>query len=288
MNDKPAARRGIFLLVFILIVTALGIARCVNPSLTLSPIAGNAPEGQAKDSPSGREVQSPGPKAPAAAPVPDSIGRQSRHVDSLLLRPRARLTLLRPDGKPVKNRVTSVRRFETSFPDLNDVQLATAQRLGISHIENREEAVRRLKELVYVGDNPFYAVQPLHQSIPYLIPRAATLLNEIARAFNDSLVTKGYEPHKLLVTSVLRTKDDVSRLRRMNHNASENSCHQYGTTFDISYNRFLQINEDGSSEIRWVTVFKSILAEVLEDQRLGGTCYVKYEVKQSCFHITAR
>ena len=152
MNDKPAARRGTFLLVFILIVTALGIARCVNPSLTLSPIAGNAPEGQAKDSPSGREVQSPGPKAPAAAPVPDSIGRQSRHVDSLLLRPRARLTLLRPDGKPVKNRVTSVRRFETSFPDLNDVQLATAQRLGISHIENRDEAVRRLKELVYVGD----------------------------------------------------------------------------------------------------------------------------------------
>ena len=166
MNDKPAARRGTFLLVFILIVTALGIARCVNPSLTLSPIAGNAPEGQAKDSLSGREVLSAGPKAPAAAPVPDSIGRQSRHVDSLLLRPRARLTLLRPDGKPVKNRVTSVRRFETSFPDLNDVQLATAQRLGISHIENRDEAVRRLKELVYVGDNPFYAVQPLHSPYP--------------------------------------------------------------------------------------------------------------------------
>lgn len=288
MNDNPAARRGTFLLVFILIVTALGIARCANPSLTLSPIAGNAPEGQAKASLLGHEAASPNHTAPAPTHMPDSIGRQSRHVDSLLLRPRARLTLLRPDGKPVKNRVTSVRRFETSFPDLNDVQLATAQRLGIPHIENRDEAVRRLKELVYVGDNPFYTIQPLHQSIPYLVPRAATLLDEIARAFNDSLVTKGYEPHKLLVTSVLRTKDDVSRLRRMNHNASENSCHQYGTTFDISYNRFLQINEDGSSEIRWVTVFKSILAEVLEDQRLRGTCYVKYEVKQSCFHITAR
>lgn len=288
MNDKPTAYRGIFLLVFILTVTTLGIARCVNPSLTLAPVASDQPGEKAKASLLGHEAASPNHTAPAPTHMPDSIGRQSRHVDSLLLRPRARLTLLRPDGKPVKNRVTSVRRFETSFPDLNDIQLATAQRLGIPHIENRDEAVRRLKELVYVGDNPFYTIQPLHQSIPYLVPRAATLLDEIARAFNDSLVTKGYEPHKLLVTSVLRTKDDVSRLRRMNHNASENSCHQYGTTFDISYNRFLQINDDGSSEIRWVTVFKSILAEVLEDQRLMGTCYVKYEVKQSCFHITAR
>ena len=30
------------------------------------------------------------------------------------------------------------------------------------------------------------------------------------------------------------------------------------------------------------------LAEVLDDQRKMGTCYVKYEVHQSCFHITAR
>lgn len=196
--------------------------------------------------------------------------------------------VVKKDGSPVKNRVTSVPRFETSFPDLNDVQLATASRLGIPMIENRDEAHHRMKDLVYIADNPFYTVQRLHQSIPYLVPRAATLLNQIARAFNDSLATKGYPPHKLLITSVLRTKADVQKLRGFNSNASENSCHQYGTTFDISYNRFLEIEPDGKSNIRWVTVYKSILAEVLNDMREMGACYVKYEVNQSCFHVTAR
>jgi hypothetical protein len=30
------------------------------------------------------------------------------------------------------------------------------------------------------------------------------------------------------------------------------------------------------------------LAEVLNDMRKQGRCYIKYEVKQSCFHITTR
>jgi len=265
-------RRIYFLCAFALIVLALCIVKCVNPNITLPRLWEIPVISEAED----------------AFNVPDSITTQAARVDSLLLRPRRRLVLLRPDGTPVKNRVTSVPRFEDAFPDLNDVQLATASRIGIEQISNREEAHRRLKELVFIGDNPFYYVQPLRQSIPYLVPRAATLLSEISRAFNDSLVTKGYPPHKLVITSVLRTQEDVQRLRRHNSNASENSCHQFGTTFDITYNRFLQINPDGTDEIRWVTVFKSILAEVLDDQRKLGTCYVKFEHRQSCFHITAR
>jgi hypothetical protein len=31
-----------------------------------------------------------------------------------------------------------------------------------------------------------------------------------------------------------------------------------------------------------------VLAEVLRDAREAGHCYIKYEVKQGCFHITAR
>lgn len=265
-----------FIVAFAVIVAVLGITKCICPQLgELSPQPGKVVATlQAK------------PKASAT----DSIALQSAHVDSLLLKRRAPLRLLDASGKPVKNRVTSVVRFETSFPDLNDVQLATAQRLGVELIANRDEAVRCRNELVYIADNPFYTVQKLNNSSPYLVPRAATLLNTIARAFCDSLATKGYPLHKLIVTSVLRTQEDVQQLRKKNRNASENSCHQYGTTFDISYNRFLEIRDpkEGESEIRYVTVYKSILAEVLEDLRLAGTCYVKYEVHQSCFHITAR
>lgn len=276
MIQKFQIHRSHFLVGFAFIVMVLAIVKCVNPSVTqrvTSLIAHNVTT----------------TKQTAIAPN-DTIALHGRKVDSILLRKRAPLRLSKADGSPVKNRVTSVHRFETSFPDLNDIQLATARRLGVAQIKNREEAVKRQDELVYVGDCPFYTIQPLSHSIPYLTPRAATLLSEIGRAFIDSLATKGYPLHKLLVTSVLRTQDDVDRLRRVNHNASEQSCHQFGTTFDISYNRFLHIEdpEIGKSEIKWVTVFKSILAEVLEDQRLMGTCYVKYEYKQACFHITAR
>lgn len=220
----------------------------------------------------------------------NAIERHAAAVDTLLLRPRNPLVLTNAQGKRIKQRVTSVRNFRTSFPDLNDVQLTTAQRLGIPHIADRDEAARRKDALVYVGDNPFYEVQPLTHSIPYLIPRAATLLTEISRAFIDSLASKGYPFHKLVVTSVLRTQNDIQKLRRVNVNASENSCHQYGTTFDITYNRFVRVQDPDlpKQEPTWGVTLKSILAEVLEDQRQMGTCYVKYEHKQACFHITAR
>ena len=220
----------------------------------------------------------------------NAIERHAAAVDTLLLRPRKPLVLTNAQGKRIKQRVTSVRSFRTAFPDLNDVQLTTAQRLGIPHIADRDEAARRKDALVYVGDNPFYEVQPLTHSIPYLIPRAATLLTEISRAFIDSLASKGYPFHKLVVTSVLRTQNDIQKLRRVNVNASENSCHQYGTTFDITYNRFVRVQDPDlpKQEPTWGVTLKSILAEVLEDQRKMGTCYVKYEHKQACFHITAR
>ncbi|MDO5751376.1 MAG: DUF5715 family protein, partial [Rothia sp. (in: high G+C Gram-positive bacteria)] len=252
MKPKFCAKRSHFLYTFCALTALLGVVKCIHPKALFPDFIAKVPTAQ---------------RSSAFSQPLDSIAQQALHVDSLLLRARKPPILVGSDGKAVKNRVTSVPRFETSFPDLNDVQVATASRLGIEQIANREEARDRMKDLVYIGDNPFYSVLPLHQSIPYLVPRAATLLNEISRAFNDSLATKGYEPHKLLVTSVLRTKEDVQRLRRFNRNASENSCHQYGTTFDISYNRFLEIKEQGESDIRWVTVFKQILAEVLEDQR---------------------
>jgi hypothetical protein len=33
---------------------------------------------------------------------------------------------------------------------------------------------------------------------------------------------------------------------------------------------------------------KLVLSEVLRDMREANKCYVKYELKQGCFHITVR
>ena len=195
-------------------------------------------------------------------------------------------------GKVAPHRILSVRSYSDAFPDAQDVQIVAANKWGVKPVSNRADAERRKSELVYVGSNPYFFIEPLYQSIPYLVPRASNALQEIGRCFFDSLQVKGLPLHKIIVTSVLRTKEDVTRLRRHNGNATENSCHMYGTTFDIAYNRYLRVEENDSAYSKRRTVadvrLKQILSEVLNDQRHLGRCYVKYEVKQGCFHITVR
>ena len=142
-----------------------------------------------------------------------------------------------------KHRIWSVPSYKTAFPDTNSVQLAAARQWGVTPVANRADAEARKKELVYIASSPYYHVDRLRQSIPYLVPRAAVLLQDIGQAFFDSLYIKGVPLHRLIVTSVLRTQEDVSRLRGINGNATENSCHLYGTTFDICYNRYETVED---------------------------------------------
>lgn len=272
-RDRKEQNRYRFLMVFGMVVAVLFGIKLLFPEWTSRQIA-----------------HWTRPSAMVQVTAEDSVTLHSRAVDSLFLAPRKNPIWLTKDGKPVKNRVTSVPTFEEAFPDLNDMQLATASKVGIPSCQNREEATRHGSKLVFIGDSPYYIVKPLGHSIPYLVPRAATLLEEISRSFLDSLTTKGIPFHKLVVTSVLRTEDDVQRLRQHNGNASENSCHRFGTTFDISYNHYFRVQDpDLPPQVEtWAVTLKSVLAEVLRDQRQRGTCYVKYEVHQSCFHITAR
>ena len=191
---------------------------------------------------------------------------------------------------PAPHPILSVPSYDACFPDSNHVQLLSARRWGVSPVRDRSEAEARKKELVYAGCSPFYHVDPLRQSIPYLVPRAAILLQDIGRSFHDSLLVKGLPLQLFTVTSVLRTQADVARLRQYNVNATENSCHLFGTTFDISYTRFFPLQVPGGRRCRAVRddTLKYILSEVLRDTREAGRCHVKYEKKQKCFHITVR
>lgn len=194
------------------------------------------------------------------------------------------------DAEAHPHRIGSVTSYQTSFPDCNDVQLAAAQRWGVPPVANRDDAEHRKNELVYIDASPYYHVDPLRQSIPYLVPRAAILLQDIGSAFFDSLYVRGLPLHRVIVTSVLRTEEDVVRLRRFNGNATENSCHLYGTTIDICYNRYETVSDPDGPAQRAVRndTLKWVLAQVLRDMRVQERCYVKYEVKQGCFHLTVR
>jgi len=171
------------------------------------------------------------------------------------------------------------------------VQIVAARKWGVRRVKNREEAEHRRKELVYVGANPFYCIDKgMTHSIPYLVPRAANLLSDIARNYLDSLYVKGIPLHRIIVSSVLRTEQDVARLQRGNGNATTESCHLFGTTFDVCYNRYSTVSPPEGPQRRAVQsdTLKWVLSEVLRDIREEGRCYVKYEVKQGCFHITVR
>lgn len=133
--------------------------------------------------------------------------------------------------------------------------------------------------LQYIATNDLYAVDSLTHSVPYLIPGAAALLDTIGYNFLDSLAAKGLNPNKITVTSVLRTKDDVKRLRRRN-----------GTTFDVSWKRFQKVEDEDGRPLQDVSsdTLKLVLSEVLRDLKRAEKCYIKYELRQGCFHITTR
>ena len=196
---------------------------------------------------------------------------------------------------PIQNQAVRSRIFDVNFArefnDLNDVQLSVAQAIGVPPVADRDAAEHLKSKLVKLEDTDTYVVDSLTHSIPYLIPSAKELLDRIGRNFQDSLASKGLNPNKLVITSVLRTEADVKKLRSRNLNASENSAHRYGTTFDISYWNYVKIPEDRGRPYEDVPpeYLRATLSQVLKDiHDQPGTCYIKYERKQSCFHITVR
>ena len=257
---------------FVVVVLLLALVRLVFPSVAEPRLAKNEKE---QDS---AEVDSlKGMKKDELSAAPDTAmaGMASIFFDK--------------DGKEVKHRIFSVPHFGNTFPDQQDVQILAANQHGVAPVQNREEAEHSKGKLVYVGSNPFFYVDKLNNSIPYLVPKASVLLQDIGRAYFDSLQIKGIPLHKIIVTSILRTKDDVAKLRTRNGNATENSCHLYGTTFDICYNRYKQIQtKDQPRRQVQNDTLKWVFSEVLRDFREKNRCYIKYEVHQGCFHITVR
>ena len=176
--------------------------------------------------------------------------------------------------------------YSTEFADLNEAHLQTAKKVGLSRIPGSRNDVEK-SNLTEIVDNNYYVIDKLRYSIPYLTDRTAAELDAISKAFNDSLRNKQFPEYKLVVSSVLRTEEDIARLRRSgNPNASENSAHCYGTTFDISYTRYFR--EVETDEFMQPFELTKVLGEVLRDRRNAEKILVKYEKKEHCFHITVR
>lgn len=176
--------------------------------------------------------------------------------------------------------------YPDCFPDSNATQLRAAVENGVTPKTTREELLDdvRANRLTDISSSPYYCLEELTHSVPYLVPKAQMLVNTIGVNFIDSLHSKGLPLHLPVVTSVTRTDEDIRGLQRGNANSVSNSCHSYGTTVDITYNRFVPLG--GGEPTRYDETLKKVLAEVLFDLRARGRCYVKYEKRQACFHLT--
>lgn len=195
--------------------------------------------------------------------------------------------VLNRGNRPAKANTTAG-DFSSMFDDKNNAHLRSARQLGLKQpLKNRSEAEDIKEQLVRIGSNKHYKVDHLTHSIPYLTHGAANLVDIIGKNFQDSLKSKGLPAYNIIVTSVLRTQEDVKRLQQSgNPNASSNSAHCHATTVDITYARF-EKKEHGRKWAETETL-KNVLGEVLWDLKRQKKCYVKYEVKQRCFHITTR
>ncbi len=185
---------------------------------------------------------------------------------------------------PSPLRIRSAGPLARTFNDSNHVHFAHAKRLGIDPIHSLSQAYHTKRPLVHVETSKNILVDSLTHSMPFLVPEAAQLLDDIGSAFIDSLARRGARGYRVKVTSMLRTPSTVKRLRRVNRNATDSSTHQFGTTFDLSYTHF-----DAAPDAPFLTQehLKNMLAEVLLNMRDEGRCLVKYERHTSCFHVTA-
>jgi hypothetical protein len=181
-----------------------------------------------------------------------------------------------------------------NYKDLNKVHLRYAKANGIKGFKSDKEFRENIKkyisdgELVEIENSDYYVVDELTHSHPYLIPKAARLLDEIGKRFQAKLDEKKLKKSYFQITSLLRTGESQRRLGRSNTNASSNSSHLYGTTFDITYARvFRKPKLLKEAEVADGPAIK-LLSEAIGELRKEKRCVVVTERNERCFHITVK
>lgn len=158
--------------------------------------------------------------------------------------------------------------------------LEAAKSHGITHLKNKKALDKYVNKgkLVKVKQRGYgYRLDHFTHSYPYLVPKANSVLADIAREF-----VKQTGQNFFVVTSLTRTEADQNRLRKVNVNASSNdSSHSFGAAIDISYARFNNRREPNAK-------LEKELEKVLKQFQRSGKIYFVKERIHKCFHIIVR
>jgi len=178
------------------------------------------------------------------------------------------------------------------YRDFNAVHLKYAKRGGITPFKTNDDLEKGIGELLKTGnlveitDNSYYRVCDLTYSHPYLTPVAEQFLEDLGQRFQEKLDENRLPEYYFQISSLLRTKENQKRLSHSNRNASPNSSHMYGTTFDIPY--FTLVKRTLFWEEAEVTDGRAskLLSKAIGELRYEGRCVVVTERNETCFHIT--
>lgn len=150
---------------------------------------------------------------------------------------------------------------------------------GITPKNTLEELyqLERTGKLVRIKDGNKYFVDELEHSAPLLLPEAAKFIDVLVQHYEEECEKRGLTYHSFKITSLTRSRESVDDLKKENPAAIKNSAHLKGKTFDVSYTDFAGHQAELDAFVAAVS-----------DLRKGNKCFVKYEERRGCLHITVR
>lgn len=192
--------------------------------------------------------------------------------------------------------------------DKNAKQVASAQSLGV-RVSGQAEIDRMVRQgrLVPLGDSTqYWILRGMDHSSPYVTPDTKAMLEDLGRRFHRRLDSLGLPRYRMKVTSAIRTQEAQVDLRRTNsYAATTTSAHQFGTTVDVSHERFAvpagpragaspaldgawemeaQVLEELGKE--HARALQAELGRALTELREAGAVHVMMENKQPVYHFT--
>jgi hypothetical protein len=187
--------------------------------------------------------------------------------------------------------------------DKNAEQVAAASKLG-QRVSGMAEIQRLVNagRLVALGDSTqYWILRDMPHSNPYVTPDTRNMLMELGRRFHARLDRLGLPRYRIKVTSALRTDETQAELRRINSYASQTtSAHEFGTTVDVSHERFAVPAPAADATGAWemeaevleelgkenARVLQAELGRALAEMRDQGVLHVMMENKQPVYHFT--
>ena len=247
----------------------------------------------------------------AARPAPPAPPRPMTAADSAQVRTRIAGESAAVAAAFLKVPRLKAREVGNLRLDKNATQVASAQRLGLQ-VSGQAEIDRMVQQgrLVPLGDSTqYWILRGMDHAAPYVTPDTKAMLEDLGRRFHARLDRAGLPRYRFKVTSAIRTAEAQVDLRKTNsYAASTTSAHQFGTTVDVSHERFAvpagpraaagaasaavagaweleaeMLEEVGKEHAR---ALQAELGRALTELREAGAVHVMMENKQPVYHFT--